>query len=104
MKADKLPTFTLLVQRALEGADDFLTLAQLKASVPDLNSNRATASLAHLYKRRVVGFMVEDGVTYWYATPDTDTRAFFIEEKVREEPGTRKPRRTVRPPLRLEKF
>lgn len=91
MKADKQPTFTILVQRALERADDFVTIKQLRAVAPELTHNRATASLAHLRKRHVVGVMVEDGVTYWYATPETDDRSRVTEEKKRED-VPRKPR------------
>ena len=90
---DKQPSFTSLVLAALEAADDFLSVADLRARVSELTSNRATASLAHLFKRKAVGVLISDGVTYWYATPDTDDRAFVIDEKKREELGTRKTRK-----------
>lgn len=90
----KEPSFTSLVWEYLQMMGDFATVAELIASHPDLNINRVTASLASLYKNHAVDFLVSEGVTYWFSTPETDTRTRVVEERVREEPGTRKTRRT----------
>lgn len=86
------PTFTSLTERCLQEADDFLTVAQVMASCPELTRKRAFASLCHLKKFGAVDFMVDAGVTYWFASPGGDRRSFTYEERQREEPGHRKPR------------
>lgn len=88
-RADKKPTFALLTQRVLEEADDFLTIAQVRAIVPDLTICRASASLAHLRKYGAADFMEADGTTYWFATPASDRRSYVVAERALEEPGTR---------------
>ena len=87
--ASKEPTFTHLVLEQLRVADDFVTVRQLMSAIPELNYNRASASLAHLYKGHAIDMIVSDGNTYWYATPELDDRTKRLEEKVREEPGSR---------------
>lgn len=95
--ASKEPTFILLVEKALQEANDFMLLSELMERT-QLSTNRVTASLASLRSRKAADFMVEEHeyddihwiVTYWYATPETDTRIRKVEERVREEPGTRK--------------
>lgn len=87
---DKKPTFTFLVYEALRTADDFLTIKDLRTRVAELTHNRATASLSHLFKAKAVDFLRDGSVTYWFATPATDTRTLIIEEKRREE----EPRKT----------
>lgn len=83
--ADKKPTFTFLVYEVLRTADDFLTIKDLRARIPELSYNRATASLTHLFKKKAADFLRDSGVTYWFATPGTDTRTMIVEEKRREE-------------------
>lgn len=90
-KAPKEPTFTSIVENWMKQQDDFVTLDQIKAGTT-LNTNRVSACLTHFYRRKVVDFIVSDGKTYWYATPDTDDRTRVVEEKVPEEQGSRKPR------------
>ena len=94
MRKDKAPTFTSLVEDFMRRSDDFVAIWQIMASHPELTNNRVTASLAMLRKFKAVDFMESEGMTYWYCTPDTDTRSRTVEERAREEPGTRKTRRT----------
>lgn len=86
----KEPTFISRVERTLNEADDFLTVHRI-ISLSGLTHNRVTASLHHLYKSGAVAFIEGDGgVSYWYATPDTDKRQIKHEVRRHEEPGTRK--------------
>lgn len=87
------PTWTHLVFEYLRVSDDFVTTAQIKAAVNG-NFNQIGAALSHLHKRKAVDFMVAEGVTYWFATPDTDNRSKQVEERVPEEPGSRRTRKT----------
>lgn len=89
-KLDREPTKTLIVEQALQAADDFCNVAQLAtALVGKVNVNQLTAALTHLKKYGAVGVIEVENVLWFYSTPDTDTRSKRVEERVVEEPGNR---------------
>jgi len=88
--ADRRPTWTSLVLDALVKSDDFLSLSGVMART-GATVNRATAALHHLGKFRVVEYVVGgDGKLWWFATPEQDSRLRHVDERVPEEPGTRR--------------
>ena len=89
VKPDAKPTWTYLVEQALKEADDFMSLAQLVEKT-GAAYNQATAALSHLRKRRAVDSLESGGALWWFATPNTDNRSKTVEERVPEEPGSRR--------------
>lgn len=91
------PSFVSIVEKALREADDFMSLREVR-EVTGMNVNRATASLNHLWKFKVADFMSQNGVTFWYYTPETDRRTKIVPERVREDQGTRRRGVRAKPP------
>ena len=98
-RAAKAPTITSIVELALREADDFMTVPAIMDRT-GLSINRVTASLVHLRNFGAIEFVSQPSpggtapVTYWFATPGSDRRQKKLEERVREEEGTRSPRRS----------
>jgi hypothetical protein len=88
---DKRPTWVHLIYEALVKSDDFVQLSALR-QLTGASINQATAALHHLAAHKAAASMVSDGRLWWYATPDTDTRIRTTDERVPEEPGTRRGR------------
>lgn len=90
-RADKRPTWTCLVLRALESRpDNFMTAPQLRTAT-GANLNQMSAALIYLRKRHVVDCVVEpDGVAWWFATTQYDDRSRTVDERCPEEPGHRR--------------
>ena len=88
----KEPTFTSIIEGWLAKQDDFRTVKEIMEGT-GVNQNRVCATLSHGKKYKAIDFMVDNGVTYWFSTPDTDMRTKHVEEKVREEPGSRRARK-----------
>lgn len=91
MKADKEPTFTYTVETWLAEQDDFKSFTEIRLGT-GLSYNRVSAALSNARKFKAADFMVQDGITYWFLTPESDTRIRHVEEKARED-NPRKPRR-----------
>ena len=89
MRKDQRPSLTSLFEKWLDEQNDFVTLAQAIKGT-GMTNNQVTACLAHFKKHKAADFIVQDGVTFWYSTPDTDDRLFKVEERIVEEPGSRK--------------
>lgn len=82
-------TWTTLVLEALIGRDDFMTYEMLREATGG-NQNQIQATCHHLRKRRAIDCIIEpNGVAWWYATPESDNRSRKIEERRREELGSR---------------
>lgn len=95
-RANKKPTWTYLVLKALESKpDNFMTAPQLRV-MTGANLNQMSAALIYLRKRHVVDCVVEpDGVAWWFATTQYDDRQRTVDERCPEEPGHRKSRKRV---------
>lgn len=89
---EKEPTFTSLVESWLSQQDDFRTVQEIVDGT-GVNVNRVRAALHNAKNFKAASFLVDNGITYWYATPESDTRTKHVEERVREEPGTRRARK-----------
>lgn len=88
-KADKRPTWTALVLKALVDADDFMNLSQIM-EVTKATSRQASAAVCHLQKYKVIESVVgNDHKLWWFATPEYDSRLRHLEERVPEEKGNR---------------
>ena len=79
MRPPKRTSFTCLTFEALKEADDFLTLHQLNQRL-GIGTCRVSAALHHLYKRKAVSCLSENGTLWWYATPETDDRTRSYDE------------------------
>lgn len=92
-KADKAPTWTFRVLKALQAADDFQSVAQLKKSTGG-HSNQITAALWYLKHKASAVDSVESGGSLWWFVTGEDTRPVTRDERVVEPAGnrTRKPR------------
>lgn len=88
-RADAQPTWTSRVTEFLTKADDFATVGQIMAGT-GANLNQTTAALHHLKNRHAVDCVASEGQLWWFATPGTDDRARVVEQRVPEEPGTRR--------------
>jgi hypothetical protein len=90
---NKEPTSTSIVLAELTGADDFRNVKQLKEHTR-LCSNRVTAALHHLHKRKCVDFISDANGVWWYATPECDDRTRTVEQRTPEtRPRKRKPKK-----------
>ena len=90
-RAARQPTWTHQVLAALVAADDFLSIAELRARTK-ATTNQLNATLHHLHSRKAVDNVVgADGRLWWFATPQTDTRHHEVAERTPEE-VPRKPR------------
>lgn len=83
------PTHVALTERALKEGDDFLTVWNLRDRTK-LEGQKILVSLHHLFEHRAAAMLVDQGVTYWYGTPETDNRVKVILERKPEEPGSRR--------------
>lgn len=92
MHNNKEPTSVSIVMAELTGADDFRSVKQLREHTR-LCSNRVTAALHHLHKRKCVDFISDLNGVWWYATPETDDRCFCVDERT-PEVKKRKPRKS----------
>lgn len=96
-RKDPKPTWTHLTSEALRKADDFLSFDQLMAETK-ANRNQLQAALHWLQKAKVVDNVTSAEGLYWFLTGQ-DTRIREQEERVQEEPGTRRKRvRKAQPP------
>ena len=87
--ADREPTWTSRILDAMQAADDFMTLQQIR-DVTTANHNQATAALHHLKtKARAVDCLEADGQLWWYSTGE-DARIKRVDARVVEPPGNRK--------------
>lgn len=88
-------TTTCLVEEALRGYDDFLSIAMLSLYTRR-SYNQISAALFHLREHRVVDVVVNpDGTGWWYALPqEDDNRLYTIPETA---VGVTKPKRRKRP-------
>jgi len=93
MKHSQEPSCVSLVFGVLVGSDDFKTVQQLKDETR-CNMNQVLAATHHLQKYKAAEMMYSNGTTYWYATPDTDTRICSHDLRTPEN----KPRKTRRSP------
>jgi predicted pyridoxine 5'-phosphate oxidase superfamily flavin-nucleotide-binding protein len=65
-------TTTLLVEEALRGVDDFLSIAMLRL-LTGRTRDQIHAALCHLRDHRVVDVVVNpDGTGWWFARPTSD--------------------------------
>lgn len=87
----KDPTCTSLVEAVLVVADDFKTMRQLAAETR-CTPNQVGAALSHLLKHQVAAFISDASGTWWYATPQTDTRIRVVTQRTIET-APRKPRK-----------
>lgn len=78
MLRPKRVSYTCQVFEALKQADDFRTLWQLSTGL-SLSTCRVSAALHHLYKRKAVSCLSENGQLYWYATPEDDDRSMTYD-------------------------
>lgn len=93
-RADREPTWTFRVVRALEDYGDFLTREDFVA-VTGGSHNQIGAALHHLVNRAgVVGEVRQEDGTYYHLTGE-DRRAFRTDERVPEPPGNRTRRARV---------
>lgn len=83
MGSYKVPTWTSLVLDELIRADDFRTLRELVVCVGG-TSNQISAALWLLTQRKAVGCEICNGVSYYYATPEYDTRIRKMGERTPE--------------------
>jgi len=89
MKHSQEPSCVSLVFGVLVGSDDFKTVQQLKDETR-CNMNQVLAATHSLHKYKAVEVMISGGTTYWYATPETDTRQCHRDFRTPEA----KPRKT----------
>jgi len=96
--ADKRPTLTFKVEEALKNSDDFLQVGQI-LKITGLTRHQADVSLQYLRHAHAVDCLaVEGSGLWWFTTAESDTRPRKVEERVREEPGSRGGRiRKVKP-------
>lgn len=85
------PTYTSLVLDYLTHGDDFFSIGNIVDALK-LTHHQVRVTLLHLQRYKVVDCVGSVGTLYWFATPETDTRVRVTEARVREEPGTRRPR------------
>lgn len=88
----KQVTYTTQVFEWLTKQNDFATHHQVQSAL-GITRPQALASLVHLRKYKAVDCIVEpDGVSWWFATPEADSRTKVLVERTPEA----KPRRTRR--------
>lgn len=88
------PTCTSLVEAVLTMADDFKTIRQL-AEETRCTPNQVSAAVHHLLKHRATDFISDAMGTWWYLTPETDTRSRTVKLRAPEE-HPRKTRKGVK--------
>lgn len=88
------PTWTRLTVDTLAIMDDMMTAHQL-CDLTGGTLNQISATLHHLQKVEAVECVEGNGKLWWFLTGE-DRRTFTQDERVPEEPGTRK-RRSSKP-------
>lgn len=88
MGKNKYPSVTYLVFTALVNSKDFMNHEDLM-KVTGCNRNQISAACIHLRNRKAVDVIIDNGVGWWYATPETDNRSMTFDERVQEQPGNR---------------
>jgi len=89
--ADRKPTWVHLVSQAMIEYDDFMTAYDLMAATGG-TINQVSAALSHLRKCKSADCLAVDGQLFWFDTRESDTRVRHVDERVPEEPGTRRRR------------
>jgi DNA-binding transcriptional regulator GbsR (MarR family) len=89
-RKEAAPSLVSRVQDLLQAADDFLSLPQIQQQT-GLSGPQVAASISHLRKFRVVDSVESNGCLFWFITGE-DTRLREFRERVKEEPGSRRPR------------
>ena len=87
--ADKKPTWVHLVSQAMVEYDDFMTAYDLIAATGG-TINQVSAALSHLRKCKAADCLAVEGQLFWFDTSGSDTRLKTVDERVPEEPGTRR--------------
>lgn len=89
MKRDKAPTYQSRVETVLREADDFRTVAEI-TEVSGVDPQHVFSALWILHRTYTgAEFIKSNGRTYWFLTPETDTRLRTVDERKLEEPGSR---------------
>lgn len=91
----KRTTYTKRVLDYLIELDDFATHKQVQAALR-ITLNQTTATLHDLRRARAVDVMEVDGVLWFYATPESDTRTQIHAEIKEGITRNRKPRRPIK--------
>lgn len=84
-------TITKQVLDYLVMIDDFATYAQIKAALR-LTAGQLGITLSDLKRHHAVDAVEVEGVPYWFATPDRDSRHHKVEEIVDGIKRQRRPR------------
>jgi hypothetical protein len=74
------PTTTSLVLEALVAADDLMTIPMLQDATGRRNLGDVRSALYGLLHYHAVDFVISGEVTWWFATPSTDTRMRVMRE------------------------
>src|SRR4051812_36426811 len=85
--ADRRPTWTSLVVRALAERDDFANFEQLRAAT-GASPKQLSATLFHLKNVHAVDALECEGHLWWFLT-GADDRTRPLDERVPELPGNR---------------
>lgn len=83
-----VPTYQSRVEGELASAADFLTVEMICRRT-GIDREHVFVALHSAFKYRAADFIKENGHTYWFATPSTDTRTKHVAERAPEEPGSR---------------
>jgi hypothetical protein len=82
----KSQCWTFRIEQVLREENDFLTIEEIISKIPSMNRNQALAALHHLRVHKVVDFLKQSRVTFWYPlSEEEDTRKRIIEERKEEE-------------------
>jgi len=87
-RADKAPTWTFRVLKALRAADDFQSVAQIREATGG-SSNQITAALWHLKNKASAVDSVESGGSLWWFVTGEDKRPVTRDERAVEPKGNR---------------
>ena len=88
-RAARTPTTTSRIEQALRESDDFLRPKDLRGRLPDVGLHELHVCLAWLKRCKAADIIASQGETFWFSTPETDTRSRHIAEKVHGGPGSR---------------
>jgi hypothetical protein len=91
MRRVKHTTYTNQVYVHLISSGTLLTTSEIRSQLPHAK-NQISAALSNLRKCKAVDIIEEDGIRYWYATPENDTRSREILEVVEGITRKRKPK------------
>jgi hypothetical protein len=85
-------TWTTQIMGLLCRRDDLISTSDIVAAVK-CTTSQALAALSHMHKYKAVDMVMDNGKTYWFATPGNDCRHYSVDERKEEEPGSRAPRK-----------